>query len=307
MSMDSFTSLSLYLAGSQWHHLFSALLNKSFRGQGSAFTYLVTHSIFLLGTSYLSGTILGAEDTKMNKADNGPAFMDWRVGSRYSEGSKKAWGRHIGPEIWFKWKDALGLSGERAFQAKDWGRAKVLKCLHSSRKQVNEWGRRRKVGKTGSRDPGHIRTCREWPALWLLCLQCGGKPASLHSFPSSNPAPTTSSDPVSFLGIYHLYFYLPLSLYSMDFYSSLVYESYFPNYNSRARILSYSPLHSQRLAPRWCSINLSERWWWWYNPSESFPAVRSMIPLNSFNQLVCIMTQRTEIFLDILRLQSCHF
>lgn len=85
------------------------------------------------------------------------------------------------------------------------------------------------------------------------------KPISFHPFPAPNPVTTASTDHFSSC-TYHLYFYLPVSLYSMDLCSSLMYQSYLLHYASRASIMSYSPLHTQGLAPKWYSINLVGRW-----------------------------------------------
>lgn len=75
-TMYTFVSLSLYLAGSQQHHLFFTLLNPSPVSRFYIHLPIYSSNHFLLGTSYLPGTLLVAEDTIMNKADNGPGFME---------------------------------------------------------------------------------------------------------------------------------------------------------------------------------------------------------------------------------------
>lgn len=67
-------SLSFCPAGSQQYQLSSNLLNPS-RFKFYFHLLIDSFNYFLLGTNYLPGTVLGAEDTTMKKVDNGPAFM----------------------------------------------------------------------------------------------------------------------------------------------------------------------------------------------------------------------------------------
>lgn len=74
--MYTFVSLSFYLAGSQHHHLSSTLLNPSLVSRFYIYLLIYSFNHFLLGTSYLSGTVLGVAYTIMNEADDGPALME---------------------------------------------------------------------------------------------------------------------------------------------------------------------------------------------------------------------------------------
>lgn len=113
-----------------------------------------------MGTSYVPGTVLGAENTIMNKAVNAPTFMEINSveGDKVREGWRRA--QLIRDPMDMR-NQTMGTSGERAFQAEEQANAKILKCLYvQGRRPVSEEKRGREGNQRGSRDLDPRRTSR---------------------------------------------------------------------------------------------------------------------------------------------------